>query len=150
MWTVPLAGRKREESQRISGSVQLSTGSRNWTLCRRSVGCGAFSSNFPRVQRVQKTVELPQVQPVDKVVDVFVSVQFQLCNRDTHQQCKLCETGDTPHTQVQFLVLRPSTAANRGARLFSKHQKKSISSQLHAHPCHSLPTSRTRDECRNE
>ena len=47
--------------------------------------------------------------------------------------------------ELGLLVLSLLTAADRSARLFSKHTKMSISCELHLHPCHWLPTSRTRD-----
>ena len=43
------------------------------------------------------------------------------------------------------VAVKSLTAAEKGACLFSKHPQKSTSCQLHLHPCHWLPTSRTRD-----
>ena len=48
-----------------------------------SCGCSRDGTKrFPLVQRVQKMVEVPQIQFIDKLVDALVSMQRQISEQE--------------------------------------------------------------------
>ena len=89
----------------------------------------------PDYRKLERLVVL--VEEADEGVAPVIVMPTVPSGSETEESCE--------GVSARCRLLRPSTAADRGPHLFSKHPKMSISCLLHFAPSHWLPTSRTRE-----